>query len=412
MYYSLTSLWPLFFGLSLILVGNGLQGSLLGVRATYEGFDNLTIGIVISGYYWGFLISSLLTPKMVEKVGHIRVFGALTAIGSACILLHAIFLDPFVWFFLRILTGFSYAGMYIIAESWLNNISTNKNRGQILSIYFIISMISLSIGQLLLSLSNPLGFELFILTSVIISIAAAPILITASPVPDYTAPENLSLIKMYRISPLAIIGVGMNGISNSMIFGMLAVWSALNDLESNKIALILVCWSSGPILLQWPIGILSDIFDRRIVLTACALTSFIFATLLWIIDIENFRLFLIIIFFYGGISVPIYSLCISYANDFLSPNQMTAAAGALNLFQSFGMIIGPPLAAVSILFLGLGAFLPTVAFFHLILGLFALWRMTQRAPIPQEAQGGYIPVPIKSSSLAVKLSPEVETNKK
>ena len=160
----------------------------------------------------------------------------------------------------------------------------------------------------------------------------------------------------------------------------------------------------------WPI--LSDIFDRRIVLMVCALTPFVLVLLLWFINIDNFRTFLIIIFLYGGISVPIYSLCISYANDFLSPNQMTGAAGALNLFQSFGMILGPPLASLSIFLFGLGAFLPTVAIFHLILGLFALWRMSQRAPIPQEAQSGYIPVPIRSSSLIVELSPEVKSDEK
>ena len=126
MYFSLISVWPLFFGLSLILIGNGLQGYLLGIRATLEGFDNIVIGIVVSAYYWGFLFSSILTPKMVEKVGHVRVFGALTAIASASILFHSIFLDPFIWIIMRVLTGFSYAGMYIIAESWLNNINRGK----------------------------------------------------------------------------------------------------------------------------------------------------------------------------------------------------------------------------------------------------------------------------------------------
>ena len=412
MYFSLISVWPLFFGLSLILIGNGLQGSLLGIRATLEGFDSIIIGIVVSAYYWGFLFSSILTPKMVEKVGHVRVFGALTAIASASILFHSIFLDPFLWIIMRVLTGFSYAGMYIIAESWLNNISNNKNRGQILSIYFIISMCSLSIGQSLLGLSDPLGFELFILTSIIISIAAAPILITASPVPDYSAPESLTLIQMYRISPLAIIGVGLNGIANSMVFGMFAVWASLNEINSYKIALILVVWSCGPILMQWPIGMLSDKFDRRLILTICSFASFSLIISLWLVSINNYKLFIILIFLYGGVSLPIYSLCITYANDFLSPKQMTAAAGALNLFQSLGMIIGPPIAAINIAIIGIESFLPTISIFHLLLGVFALWRMTQRAPLPQEAQGGYIPVPLKSSSLAVKLSPELSNKKK
>ena len=221
---AIITIWPLFLGIALIQSGNGLQASLLGVRASLEGFGTLTTGIVISGYYWGFLIGSQIGPKLVQQVGHVRVFGAFSAIASSTILMHSLFPDPFVWFVMRVFTGLSFSGIYLVAESWLNNASNNHNRGQMLSIYMIVTEGSLIFGQLLLGTANPMGFELFLLTSIIISIAAAPILITAAKVPDFEALESLSLIKMYRISPLAIIGIFIFGISNSMIFGMLAVW--------------------------------------------------------------------------------------------------------------------------------------------------------------------------------------------
>ena len=165
---ALLSIWPLFLGLSLIMAGNGLQGSLLGIRATLEGFGNFSIGFVISGYYWGFLMGSRLVPKMIENVGHVRVFGALSAIASTTILIHSMIPEVFIWFFMRLLTGFAFSGIFIVSESWLNNASNNKNRGQMLSIYMIVTEGSLIFGQLLLGTANPMGFELFLLTSIII----------------------------------------------------------------------------------------------------------------------------------------------------------------------------------------------------------------------------------------------------
>ncbi len=406
---ALLSIWPLFLGLSLIMAGNGLQGSLLGIRATLEGFGNFSIGFVISGYYWGFLMGSRLVPKMIENVGHVRVFGALSAIASTTILIHSMIPEVFIWFFMRLLTGFAFSGIFIVSESWLNNASNNKNRGQMLSIYMIVTEGSLIFGQLLLGTANPMGFELFLLTSIIISIAAAPILITAAKVPDFEALESLSLIKMYRISPLAIIGIFIFGISNSMIFGMLSVWGTQSGMDNKMVAFMMSSWTIGAVIFQWPIGKLSDIFDRRLIITITAFISSILVILTGIVEKFDFYIFLFVIGLYGGFSLPIYSLCISYANDYLSPKQMTSAAGSLIFAMGLGMIVGPPLVSLSINIFGLDGFFPIIGLTHFILGAYALWRMTQRAPVPQEGQGGHIPVPIKASAIAVSLSPEVES---
>ena len=403
------AIWPMLLGIALIQAGNGLQGSLLGTRASLEGFGNFTTGFVISGYYWGFLLGSKIGPKMVERVGHVRVFGALSAIASSTILIHSLIPDPIIWFIMRVFSGLAFSGIYIVAESWLNNASDNRNRGQILSIYMIICMGSLIVGQLLLGLANPMDFQLFLLTSIIISLAAAPILITAAKMPEFEALESLSFTRMYRISPLAIVAIGIFGITNAMIFGMFAVWGTQMGLNNQMIGIALGCWTGGAVILQWPIGKLSDIFDRRLILTITAFLSSILALIAGFISTNNIYLFLFFILLYGGVSNPIYSLCISYANDFLSPQQMTSAAGTLIFASSLGMIIGPPLASLSIFIFGLGGYLPVIGCVHLTLGIYALWRMTQRAAIPQEGQGAHISVQMRTTPIAVSFSPEVDS---
>jgi len=407
---AIITIWPLFLGIALIQSGNGLQASLLGVRASLEGFGTLTTGIVISGYYWGFLIGSQIGPKLVQQVGHVRVFGAFSAIASSTILVHSLFPDPFVWFVMRVFTGLSFSGIYLVAESWLNNASDNKNRGQILSVYMMVQMGSLIVGQLLLGISSPMEFHLFLLTSIIISVAAAPILITAAQVPDFEVLENMSLSKMYMISPLAVVAIILFGVTNAMFFGMFAVWTTQVGLSSQMTGILFGCWTFGAFLLQWPIGKLSDIFDRRLIITITAFFACTFVLIAGIISPKNFYWFLFFLMLYGGTCNPMYSLCISYANDFLSPKQMTSAAGTLIFASGLGMIIGPPIASFSIHFFGLDGFLPVIGFVHFTLGAYALWRMTQRAAIPQEGQGPFIAVPIKNTQISVSLNPEIDQN--
>jgi MFS family permease len=166
--------WALFFGLSLLMLGIGLQGTLLGLRATLEGFDATVIGAVMSSYFVGFLFGSWATPRFVRRVGHIRVFAALASLTSTTALLHALQVEPVSWAMLRFVTGMAMAGLYVICESWLNHGSTNETRGRILSIYTIISYAFFGAGQLLLNLGDPTGFTLFILISVLMSLSLEP----------------------------------------------------------------------------------------------------------------------------------------------------------------------------------------------------------------------------------------------
>ena len=218
-------IWALFIGIAMITLGNGLQGTLLGVRASIEGFPTTTTGLVMSCYYAGFLLGSIYTPRFVMKVGHIRVFAALASLASAAVLIHSLFLDPLIWGLARLVAGTSFAGMFVVAESWLNGQSTNEIRGKILSIYMIIQYGGFIGGQFLLNLSSPEGYSLFILISIMLSFALVPILITAVPAPVFEEPEHVGLRDLWKISPLGVFA-GMNvGIAHGAIWGMGAVFA-------------------------------------------------------------------------------------------------------------------------------------------------------------------------------------------
>ena len=199
-----------------------------------------------------------------------------------------------------------------------------------------------------------------------------------------------------------------------MFFGMFSVWTTQSGISSQLTGVLFGCWTFGAVLLQWPIGKLSDIFDRRLIITISAFFASLFVIIASVISPNNFYWFVFFIILYGGTCNPMYSLCISYANDFLTPRQMTSAAGTLIFASGLGMIIGPPIASLSIKFLGLSGFLPIIGSVHFFLGIYALWRMTQRPPLPQEGQGPFISVPIKNTPISVSLNPEIDidNNKK
>ena len=216
--------WALFLGMGFIMLGNGLQGSLLGLRASIEGFSITATGIVMSGFYIGIIAGSIIVPKIVGQVGHVRTFGALASLASTAILIHLVFLQPAVWLAMRIVSGFAFAGIYIVAESWLNDVAENETRGQLLSIYMLIYLGALAGGQFLLNVAPPESVTLFILVSALVSIALIPILISANKAPAYSATESAGIRQLYNISPLGVFGIFAAGISSGAVFAIGSVY--------------------------------------------------------------------------------------------------------------------------------------------------------------------------------------------
>jgi len=402
------SAWALFFGLAFIMIGNGLQGAVLGVRAELEGFDGVMTGVIMTGYFVGFLIGSRVVPSIILRVGHVRVFAALASLTSITILIHPSFVDPWVWTAMRLLTGLGYAGLYIVAESWLNDRATNQTRGQLLAAYMIVMLGGAAAGSLLLGAAEPLSFQPFILISVLMSFAVIPILLSAAPAPAVDQPESMSLMRLYRASPLGVVGAFLVGTTQSLFFGMGAVYATRAGFSVGETSIFMMGAFVGGMILTWPIGRLSDIFDRRLVLTVttfCAALAAASGALLT--DRLDWMLFVAMGFF-GGFNQPLYSLCIAHTNDFLTPKQMVRASGTLVMLTGLGSLGGPLIAAQSMEAIGPWGYFWALAALQTLLGLFALYRISRRPAKPLAEQGSYVAVPTTPTPVTASLNPEID----
>ena len=222
---ALAATWTLLLGMALLMLGAGLQGTLVGLRASLEGFPTLLAGIMLAAYYLGYMAGSVVTPGLVNSVGHVRVFAALTSLASVLILLQGVFVAPLPWTLVRILFGFCFAGIYVVAESWLNGRVDNEHRGLLLSIYMLVCYGGLGLGQLLLNVADPRSTLLFILVSILISVAMVPMALTSSSAPEITVPVRVGPRDLFRRSPLGVVGVAVAGAVSGCLFSLGAIYA-------------------------------------------------------------------------------------------------------------------------------------------------------------------------------------------
>jgi len=372
-------LWALLFGMGLLLVGNGLQSSLLGVRADAEAFGGFVTGLVMSGYFLGFFAGSLLTPRFVRRVGHVRVFAALASLASIAILVHSVLVIPAVWALMRLLTGFAFAGLYVVSESWLNDSASNRLRGSLLALYMVISYLGLAGGQLMLNVAGPEQHTLFILCSILISFALVPILLSSTRQPSADTPEPMSLKRLYAVSPLGAVGCFGTGIANGVILGMGAVYARQSGLSVAEVSIFMTVLVLGGAVLQWPIGKLSDHLDRRTVITGLAGVAALAAGGVHLAGAVSDLAVLAAAALMGGAVLSLYPLFLAYTNDHLDPRQMVAASSALVLAYGGGAVLGPSGAGWLMDVMGPEGFLFYLAVIHVAIAGFGVYRMTRRA---------------------------------
>lgn len=377
--------WALLGGLMLLMIGNGMQGTLLGVRGAIEGFDTFTLSMVMSAYFIGFMFSAGLTPRLIAAVGHVRVFAALGSVISACFLLYAALPNPVVWFLMRVLVGFGYCGIYIVVESWLNDMSTNETRGKALSAYIIVQTLGIVASQAIANVAPIEGYTLFVIISVLVSVSFLPILLTAVPTPVYQVTRPMSLRRLYRTSPLAFVAAFLLGSVFSSVFAMLAVFGTMLGYSVERITVMTGAIYGIGLVVQYPIGWVSDRMDRRRLILAVSLLGAVGgaagALLLdwyWAVVVAGALV--------GGLASPMWGLIVAHVNDFTDHRDMPAASGGLLFVNGLGAIGGP----VALGWL-MNAFGPWMFFgFNTALmgaiALYALWRMSRRAaPAAQEA---------------------------
>jgi len=374
------SLWALFAGLALLLLGNGLQGTLLGVRASLSGFETGVTGVVMACYYVGYLGGAWLTPRLLRRVGPIRVFAAFASLVSFVPLAHALFVHPVAWALLRMLGGACMVGIFIVAESWLNGAATNANRGRLLSIYLIVCQVSIAGGQYLLGVANPLGFELFVLISALCSLAVVPIALTrrAVPRPHGEAP-SIGLRALLKRIPLSLTGVLIVSLAYGSFYAMGPVYALKIGLDPTQIASFMAATIIGSVLMQWPIGILSDRVDRRRVIVALCLAVVVVAAVLAFVPAQTPGLLYLLMFLFGSLSFPLYGVFVALAGDGLDADEAVAASSKILLVNGAGSALGPMLVAGLMEYFATAAYGLFIAVVHLAVALLA-WRSLRRVP--------------------------------
>lgn len=376
--------WPLLLGMLLLMLGNGLQGSLLGVRGSTIGFSSVEMSLVMSAYFAGFLVASRVTPDMIRRVGHVRVFAALGSFISAALLVFPTVQEPIVWILCRVVIGFCFCGVYVTAESWLNNATSNETRGQTLSAYMIVQMIGIIIAQGLLVVPDPSGYLLFVIPSVLVSIAFAPILLSISPTPAFESTKRMTLKELYHTSPLGCVGMFLLGSVFAAQFGMAAVYATEAGLSITQIPMFTASFYVGALLFQYPLGWISDRMDRRVLIAVTAAIAGL-ASLAGMFLGANFYVLLASAFLIGGLSNPLYSLLIAYTNDFLQHEDMAAASAGLLFVNGVGAIAGPVIIGYAMQIFGPPGYFILLAVVLLLLTGYAFYRMTQRpAPTADE----------------------------
>ncbi|GFE49914.1 MFS transporter [Roseobacter cerasinus] len=401
----LSSAWALLLGMSLLMVGNGMQGTLLGIRGEIEGFSTLEMSIVMSAYFLGFLGGSRMAPGMIRRVGHVRVFAALASLISAVMILYPTITEVWLWTLGRVLIGFCFSAVYVTAESWLNNAATNENRGQALSLYMIVQTAGIVVSQALLLTADPSGYVLFVIPSILVSIAITPILLSISPTPAFETTKPMSLRELVGYSPLGCVGMFLLGGVFAAQFGMASVYGTKAGLSVAEISTFVAMFFVGAVLLQYPIGWISDRMDRRfliLIVSAVGAGGSVLGMLLG----GQFTLLLASAFIVGGMSNPLYSLLIAHTNDFLQHEDMAAASGGLIFINGLGAILGPIITGYMMDVVGPAGFYLFTGVLFVALVFYAAYRSTVRKSIPVDETGAYVAVAPSYTPLAMEYAQE------
>jgi MFS family permease len=388
---TLISLIPLFASCFLLFLGNGLINVLLPVRMGLDGVDIDTIGTVLSLYYLGMLVGAIYGKNLIKRAGHIRMFSSCVALGAASILLCSLYSDPIVWGAMRVVIGFCNACAFTAMESWFSHSSDRKSRGKVLAIYNAVVLAGLFGGQFLMNAANPIGTSLFVVAGILLCTATIPIGLSRKSGPTIELVDPMPLEKLYKISPLGVVSCLISGVIYSALFNLLPIFANEFNIIEFQLSLYMGAGIFGALVLQFPVGYMSDRFDRRKVLLILLVVSAV-AGLANIVFAQqgNFLALFVVTGISCGIVACIYPLSIAEAFDRLRQSEMVAAMGSMILAFSFGGILGPFFASISMTHFGGAALFYFLAVVQLLLAGFVIYRMVVRKALPVEEQECFI----------------------
>ena len=398
----------LLLSVAIFQAGSGLQGTLLPLRANFEAFGTLWIGVIGSGYFMGFGLGCWAGPWIVRRVGHIRSFAAMTSLASAAVLFHVLVLEPWAWTAMRFISGFCFAIIYMVIESWINDRAAPENRGQLMSIYTVINFSFITVGQMMTSIDDPRSFPLFLLASVLVSIAAVPVALTRQAAPQPPTSVTLKLVKLWRLSPVGVAGCLVVGLTNGAFWTFAAVYAQRIGFDVAGTATFMSVAVIGGALAQWPLGWASDRVDRRKVIAVAALGALLFCAGLTFLKALPQDQLLGLVFAFGVFAFPLYALVVAHANDYASPEDFVETSGGLLLTYAVGAVIGPILASSVMDLMGNGGLFAFMGGVYVLFIGFTLARMARRQAIPAAERDNFVPVATATSPEAYQIDPRSE----
>jgi len=399
------ALFALLLGTSLIVTGTGLTGTALALYADRLGFPGALTGIVMSAYFAGYVLGTYVCPKIVMSAGHVRAFSAFAATAASAVLLHPLVIHAAVWAGLRFVTGACVVGLYMVIESWLNERSTNEARGRVFAVYQVISLVALAAGQYLILFDSDSLATAFILAGALLAIGLVPVVLTRVPHPAAISSVRLDLGRLLRISPLGVAGTLVAGLGAGAFFALGPVFAQRIGLDTASVALFMSVVLVGGVVLQWPIGHASDLWDRRTVILAVAVGGALFAALATLLLDRSIPGMLATMLLYGGAAFSLYPLCVAHANDFADASEFVATASGLLLVYGIGAVVGPLLSGMLIQFVGAYAFLVLLSSMQAALAVFIVARMRMRRAPPLAAQEPFVMLARTSQSVLEMIAP-------
>ena len=383
--HALAPVAALLIGVAILLAGNGLQGTLLPVRASMEDFSTISIGAIGGAYFLGFTLGCMKGGELVQRAGHVRTFAAMTALASAAPLVHGLVLNPVAWGGLRIISGFCFAVLFVVIESWLNELSDNDNRGTVFSTYVMITLTFLAAGQLTFLLYDPVEMHSFAIASVLVSIAAVPVVMSTAPTPQEPTSVEIDLRRLFRISQAGAMGCFATGLTNGSFWALAPLFIAGFTDNISAAAWLMSAGVAGGAISQWPLGLLSDRLGRRQVLVLVAMLGVaVAAVIVFMSGSLPIAGILLLGAAWGAVAFPLYSISVAYTNDYADASEYVMVSSGLLLMYGAGAIIGPFAASAVMTIAGASGLFLFTGIAHLLLLVFTLLRITIRDSAPED----------------------------
>ena len=407
---TLFSFSALFSAVLLLMTGTGLLGTTLSLRLTLENVPVQATGLIMASYYFGLILGGLFCRRLVERVGHIRAFTALAAVATAAVMVHGLFFSAVAWGIFRFVTGIATMGLYMVIESWLNECTEPRFRGRVLSVYMLLSYLGMAIGQQLLNIGSVLGQELFFIVGALLALCLIPVAVTHSIHPQLPQPERFNILTLMRKAPIGMLGCFTSGLLSSSFYSMGPVFGSRIGLTVTELSWFMTSTILGGMALQWPIGKLSDRFNRIHVLSALGISIAVISVALMVIVKSSFVWLVVVMGIYGGLIFTVYPVSVARAHDLYKPQDVVAVTSVLLLAYGFGASIGP-IASSSAM-----AVSNTIAGFFghslLVSGLYALiaFLLGKREMVeivPLNEQSDFIPLR-STSTVALQIDPRAK----